>query len=1116
MYFALLGPISVTHEGRALELSGLMPRSLLAALLFRPNVIVPMDDLVEAIWGHSPPQTAAASLQNHVMRLRRMIGDEAGERIRVVPPGYLIRVESGELDSETFTRLCADGRRAARAGQWETSAECLAAALALWRGRPAADATGLYGHEAAIQRLLEARTQATEGRIDAALHLGRHREVISELRALAASHPLAENFHGQLMLALYRAGRQAEALEVFHRLRRTLVEELAVEPSRHIQDIHCAVLRADPSLADPSAAIPAAGDAKPSPVADPLAHGAHGGSRFQLPADTRAFTGREAELEHLIALARAGSRGGDTGPNSNDAGLVVIHAIDGMAGIGKSALAVHAAHRVREDFPDGQLFLDLHGHTPGTDPVSPADALGWLLRSLGTPPQLIPQDLAQRSAYYRNRLNGTRTLIILDNAASTAQVRPLLPGAPGCLVMVTSRKRLTGLDEAHSLALDVLPQADASALFHQIAGPGRVPADHPAVPELTALCGNLPLAVRILAARLRHRRALPVEDLVRVLRDDGSRLGLLQDDDRNLTAVFESSYAALPAAEQRMFRVLGQVPGPDFDDYAAACLADTDRATAERLLQTLLDHNLLAQYVPGRYQFHDLVRLYARSLTLAGAGPSEEGDAALERLLDYYQFTTHAADHFLARHDRSATAASPIRPVAVPDLPDQSHALAWLRAERRNLLAAVAWTGESGQPVRLIALTADLAAFLQQEGPWPTADALQHAAVDAAHAIGDRRGEANALCELGCVMQLNVDFAGGAKLQVQALAIFQELGDRLGEANALCDVGRAQYPVGQYAAASEMLEQALAIYQELDCLHGQGNTFFDLGRVRYSTGHVHAAIELHDQSVAIRRRLGDRLGEADALSEIGRVRLVIGDISGASAPLEQALATFRELGSRLGTAETLRNIARMRQLTGDFSAAAGLMEEAHSIYESLGHRYGMGYALFGMGQAEVSAGDLVGAADHLEQALAIFLGLDHRHGEANALQDLGRLRLAAGDLSAAADLLERSLKAFQDVSDPQGEAEVLTITGALLARTDGPDQALAAYRRALDLAAPIPSPVDEARALEGIGRCMLELGDRAEALTSLRQAVALYQRIQDPGADAAAAFLAELENQGTS
>ncbi|MFC1415970.1 AfsR/SARP family transcriptional regulator [Streptacidiphilus cavernicola] len=600
-----------------------------------------------------------------MLRLRRQLGREAGARIRTVAPGYRVDVLDGELDEAEFLLGCRTGHSLLARGDHQGASRALAAALALWRGDPLTDLPQTADVLVRVRQLLETRLTAWQDRIAADLSLGRHQELVPELRGLAGAHPLREALHGQLMLALYRSGRQAEALEAFQALRRTLVDELGVEPSGPLRHLHSRILGSDPALGPDPVPRPDSGQGGGAEGAEPEAHApvtipdgadavaAASGPRNsgsgvrQLPADTRAFTGRSGELLTLLALAEQADAAGADGPDGPDVGTVVVSAIDGMGGVGKTALVVHAAHRLAERFPDGQLFLDLHGHTPGRAPLTSAEALGRLLRSLGADPRSIPGEPGERAAFYRDRLAGTRTLILLDNAASTAQVRPLLPGAPGSLVLITSRRRLAGLDDADPLHLDPLSRAEARALLHTVAGTERLPVGNPATEEIISLCGCLPQALRIIAARLRHHPVLRPEELAALLRDEKARLDHLSDGERSLVVDFDCSYSALPAAEQLLFRRLSLVPGADFDGCAAAALlgpAATGRepADAERLLESLLDRNLLVQQAPGRYRFHDLVQLYARGVAAgAGAGGPEawEHEAARERLLDYYAGT---------------------------------------------------------------------------------------------------------------------------------------------------------------------------------------------------------------------------------------------------------------------------------------------------------------------------------------------------------------------------------------------------------------------------------------------------------------------------------------------
>ncbi|QMU70579.1 BTAD domain-containing putative transcriptional regulator [Streptacidiphilus sp. P02-A3a] len=1105
MRFNLLGPLSVDDgRGEPVALPAGIPRTVLAVLLLNANQAVSGEKLAQAVWGEERPAATTAGLRNHVSRLRRQLGPAAGRVLTVPDLGYLAQVGDGELDTRVFTDTCAEGRRALHAGDNAAARDTLATALALWRGEPLSDLPTSADAAAEIQRLEETRLLALEGRIEADLRLGRHSELVAETQSLVRAHPLREELHRQLMLALYRAGRQAESLEAFQGLRRTLVEQLGVEPSAPLRELHGRILRADPDLAAPAPTPGTGGAATPGPgAAAAAAPAAVRGPRFQLPVEPRTFTGRTRELDRLLALAREA-------PTGSAAGMVVVSAIDGMAGIGKTALAIRAAHRVREQFPDGQLFIDLHGHTPGMAPLDAGTALDWFLRSLGVPPQLIPVGLGERAAFYRDRLAGTRTLIFLDNAAGAAQVRPLLPATPGCLVMVTSRRRLTGLEDAQSLALDVLPEADAVALLHTVAGPGRIPQDHPAVAELAALCGRMPLAIRITAARLRHRRALRIEDVVEQLHDEHRRLDYLQDADRDLAAVFESSYTALTGAEQRLFRLLAVVPGADFDVYAAANLAGVDERAAERLLESLLDHNLLTQHTPGRYQFHDLLRLYARTLGGQDPGAAGERDTALRELLDYYQQTADLADGHLARYTRPGPPRAAAARAVAPGITDRATALAWMRAEHDNLLAGVGRVAD--QPRRLIALTGALTSYLQQDGPWPQAVALHRAAATAARESDDRLGEANALWDLGRIHYQLGDLAAATGAQEQALAIYQDLGSVHGEARGLYQLGRLRLATGDFPGSAELQERSIAAYRSLPRrLSEEADALQDLGRVRYAEMDLPAAVELFQRALAIFQEFGDGLGEANAHWDLGRMRFAAGDLPEATALFQRSLTIYQDIGSRQGEANALGDLGRVRQAAGDFPVATALQEQALAIFQDIGHRPNEAFARCDLGRVRFAAGDVPAAAEQFERALTIFQDIGSRQGEANARRELGRVRQATGDLTAAAELLERALSLFQDLGEPQGVVEVLVSTGALVAETTGPAEARAVYRRAVDLAREIGSVIEEAMALEGGARCAARAGDRAAALLELRQAVGMYRRIGAAEADRASAFLAALE-----
>ncbi|WP_042384056.1 ATP-binding protein [Streptacidiphilus melanogenes] len=848
------------------------------------------------------------------------------------------------------------------------------------------------------------------------------------------------------------------------------------------------------------AQVPAAAAGRAPDARTPAPHrSGSGGAVFQLPGDTRMFTGRVAEVDRLVALARR-SRG------AGRSRAVVISAINGMGGVGKSALAVHVAHRLKDRFPDGQLFLDLRGHTPGTEPLSPLDALGHLLRSLGTAPQQIPADLGARASLYRDRLAGTRSLVLLDNAAGSAQVRPLLPGEPDCLVLVTSRKRLSGLDDAHSLPLDTLSEAEACELLHEAAGSGRLEAEDPAVRELAGLCGRLPLAVRITGARLRHRPVLRAEDLVAELRDERRRLERLEDEDRGLTAVFDSSYEALPQTERRLLRLLGLVPGDDFDPLAAANLLGTDERTAARLLESLLDHNLLAQHAVGRYHFHDLVHLYARGL-LDEPALTPENDAARERLLDYYTFTAREADGALAHYARPSRRSAGKPPSAAGRPLDRNGALEWMRAERSNLLAAVA--GASGR--RAAVLTAALSAYLYLDGSWALAAPLHEAAAAAARDCGNRSAEAAALCELSRIRHAMGEYPGSVEAGERSLAAFRELEDRHGEAEVLWDLGRTEYVLGNYPAASARIEDALDRFHRLGDGRGEAGTLNDLGRVRMLTGEYAAAGELHERALRICQELGDQSGVATALRDLGRARYSNGDPVAAVDLLGRSLLILREIGSRIGEASSLHDLGHVHHETGRHEEAAVLYEQALTIFQQIGNRQGEANSLWNLGRTRQEAGDYASATDLYDRARVIHEATGNRHGVAATLRESGHAHHLAGDLATAEALYTQALPLLREIGSRPGEITQLTLMGALALDTTGPEAARAHYQEALGLARLTGSSVESARALEGSARAAAMLGQRAEALHDLREAVSLYRSAEAPEAASAAVLLSEWE-----
>ena len=1072
MRFAVLGPLTVHGNGGPVRVGGRLRRTLLSALLLEGGAPVSEDRLTELLWGPAAPGFVGKPLHNQVLRLRQALGEP--ERIQAAAPGYLIRLAPGELDLDVFAGHCASGRRALAEQDWPQAARELGAALALWRGRPLVDVPALAG-DIRLRELAETRLQVLQGRIEADLHLGRHPELLDELHTLVEEHPAHPAFRSQLMLALYRCDRRAEALAVYAAFRDALADELGLEPAAELRELHTRIQSSDPSLAfAPHNASRAAPRTAP--------HSPAGDAPRQLPADVRTFTGRVRELEDLVVAAqKAAAASGEV------TGTVVISALDGMGGIGKTALAVHAAHRVGGRFPDGQLFIDLRGHADAARAVPVEEALAYLLRSLGVPSPGIPAGLAERVALYRTRLADSRTLILLDNAADAAQVRPLLPDGPGCLVLVTSRGRLLGLEGARSLTVDVLGGPEAVALLGKVAGPGRAPAGE-AARELAELCGHMPLALRIVGARLRHQPELTVAGLVAELRDEDRRLDRLTDGERDLTSVFESSFAGLPEPERRALRLLGRLPGPDLDRYAAAHLFALPVPEAARLLESLLSRNLLIQQVSGRYGMHDLVRSYARTLM---SPEHDEAVAARARLLAYYQHTADAA----GRHHTTAIRWRPAPEFSgpAPELADTAAALAWLRAERDCLLAAVA--ARDTPPPRRLDLAVRIAPLLLEDGPWPEAAALHERAARWAEALGDGTGRADALRNLGLVVLSSSERERAQRAFEQARELYRAAGCRAGEADALFRIGRVLTYADEFAAAMEPERAALALFREIGDRHGEAHALQAVADTARLLGRADEALEACEAVLAIYRGLGNRQAEATALQKLGYVQAEIGELHAAAGTLEQALKIDREYGQRQAEGAVLNVLGGVLSLQGEHARADQALRRALELFRDLGYRLGSAVILTHLGQARVAAGDPAAGIGFLERAGATFGELGSDYGETEVARELGWARLALGD-AAGLELLEDVLGRYRGaVLDPPGEVETLVYLGLAAVDRGEARAALAYFGEALPRARAIRRTVAEARALDGAARAHELLGDEAAARELLAAAVAHRRRM---------------------
>jgi tetratricopeptide (TPR) repeat protein len=775
-----------------------------------------------------------------------------------------------------------------------------------------------------------------------------------------------------------------------------------------------------------------------------------------LPRDIASFTGRRQELQELVDAA-AGA-----------VGVVGIHAIGGMAGVGKTTFAVHAAHLLAPRFPAGQIFLPLHGHTPGQRPVDPADALASLLLTAGVAAAQIPAGVEARMALWRDRLAGQQLLLVLDDAASSEQVRPLLPGIGGSLVLITSRRHLTALEDATVISLDTLPPDEAAGLLVRLAArAGLGPAD-PAVAEITRLCGYLPLAIGMVARQLHHHPAWSPAGRAAELAAAVDRLELMATENLSVAAAFNMSYADLTGEQQRLFRRLGLHPGIDIDGYAAAALDGTPLAAARHGLEALYDQCLLTESAQGRYRLHDLIRAHARALA-DHLDLGRDRDQATARLLDYYQHTGALADALITRQasPRPATADGVI-PAAVPALAGREQALAWARADRANLLACLDQATRTGQHARIIALTAGLAALLRHDGPWAEALTRNVTALRSAQHLGDRPGQARALNDLGVVRRLAADYPGAARDLEEALGLYRDIGDRPGQARALTYLGDVRRLAGDYPGAARDLEEALGLYRDIGDRPGQANALGNLGSVRRQAGDFPGAARDLEEALGLSRDLGDGLDQAHALNMLGDVRRLAGDYPGAARDLEEALGLYRDIGDRRGQANALNNLGGVRRATGDTPGAARDLQEAQGIYRDIGYRIGQANALLYLGSVRRATGDYLGAARDLQEAQGIYRDIGDRGGEAELLNEAGTLHRVCGDLRRAGSC----------------------------------------HQQALDLARQIGSSWDEAQALAGLGRCALAAGHTDEAEDRLRSALVIFQRI---GAAEATDVAAELD-----
>jgi DNA-binding SARP family transcriptional activator/uncharacterized protein HemY len=1115
--FAILGPVEVTAGGQRLSIGGQRARAVLARLIVAANHVVGAAAMAGELWPNLEPGRAAAVLQVRVAELRRVFRQAgAADCLVARAGGYVLTAGLEEVDAARFDQLARRGRALLATGDAAGAAGCLEEALGLWRGSPLADVGDLAWAQAEATRLGEARLAAVECHLQARLSCGASGELIAELEALTAGHRLRERLWALQMLALYRSGRQADALAAYQQLRAILVEELGIEPSSELRELHQRILTQDPALAAPAPALvpgPAQGrlrEAETLAAADDASAAlvalATGGPSpavlvpHELPADVGGFIGRAVELAELdFQLPVAGPESG-AAPEP-----VMISAVAGTAGVGKTALAVRWAHRVAGQFPDGQLYVNLRGYDPG-QPMRAGEALAGFMRALGVADADIPLQEAERAARYRSLLSGRRVLVVLDNAATEDQVRPLLPGTSTAMALVTSRDSLAGLvavDGARRLDLDLLPSGEAVALLGTLIG-ARAAADPAAAEALARLCAQLPLALRVAAELAAARPEAPLADLVTELASEGDRLELLGgggDPRAAVASVFSWSYRHLPAGAGRMFRLLGLHPAQHWDLYAAAAVtAAASLAEARRAVRDLARAHLIQPTGSGRYQMHDLLRAYAAGLA-DSHDSGQARQAALTRLFDYYLATCAAATDCLSPVDRTWRPDPPPTATPAPQLNDPGAAQAWLDAELPTLVRVAEYTAGHGWPGHTGHLSATLHAYVNGTGHFIEGIIIARHALDAARGSGDRAAQAAALRRLGNYHCHQGDLQQGTDCLEQAMALARDLGDRLGQAHTDFHLAVAQLFQGRYTHSARSFRQTLALFRELGDRPGESEALSGLGQSYLWQGRYQQAASQLRQGLAVARQARHRHGEAEALCNLGEACWWLGQYPQATGYAQEALTTSRQIGYRVGEADALITLGRVRRRQGQHDEALSCQRQALALYQEFGDRHFQAEALTGTGETLLAAGQHTQAGDCFAAALALASQAGSQREQARALSGLGEVCHGQGLSDQAAGHYQQALALYQHIGDRGGQTEALNGTGETLLATGQPTQAHDCYTAALTLASRTGDRYQQARAHRGLAAACNATGQQGQGQQHWQRALDIYTDLGVPEAE---------------
>ncbi|WP_086823221.1 AfsR/SARP family transcriptional regulator [Allokutzneria sp. NRRL B-24872] len=1062
--FRVLGALEVVVDGEVRPIRAAKLRTLLAGLLLRAPQPLGASDLIDVLWGDKPPATARNAIHIHIGRLRRLLGDDGV--ISTVAGGYVIRPGEVNLDLDRFRELVAAARRASDA---EEEIRLLREALALWRGQVLSDIDSESLADNDITAINAELLAALEQRLDVDLRLGRHREVIAELRALTAEHPLRERFWGQLMVALYRCERQAEALEAFRTASATLRAELNVPPGRELRELHNGILTGSAAVAAPAVAAEAPAKVVP----------------HQLPADITGFVGRR-ELIELLEHER---------PR--------LAVLSGPPGVGKTALSVRVAHRLKQHFPDGQLFANLHGYSSGTAP-STGQVLGRFLRALGVAPDKVPLDVPEQGEMLRHQLAGRKVLMVLDNVANADQVRTFLSAERGCTVLVTSRDTLRELavDGALLESLDVLAADESQSLLSDLLGTRRFADNRAAGEELASLCGNLPLALRIAGANLAGQSRTALSEYVRQLRE-GDRLAVLaveEDEQAAVRATFALSYTSLDTELRRFFRALALQPGPDVTARTAAALADVHVEHASSLLDRLVSASLVHEHVPGRYQFHDLVRLFAQQQSTVEDAAADRS-AARERLLVSYVVDCELAASLITPELYYLPAVEHDTRVVRQELTELLDSHAWMEAELPNLIAAIVFAADNGPRWVAWRLAAYLTSFFRHTRDDADWRLVAEFGLRACLEDNDTHGQAALMRSHSMLHWCMGDNEKSLEYSGQALSLYQEVGDRRGQAQVLSNMGVSHAMAGNQATAVPLLTRGLAIEDELGASRGLANCMLNLGTVYAYIGQVDLAVATFTRSRAIAAELNVRHVEGVAGHNLAILDREAGRFTKALEGFERTLAVWREISSSHDEAAVLDEIAVTEVLLGRYGSALTNANAALRVSAGTGNRVKEVEALNTIASAYVKLGEPERALPVQQEAVRIVGEIGYEHGTVDALIGLAAVRRALGEGDAAVEAGRRALACAVDNGLRLCEPRALTSLAQSHFHVGDAAEAVEHAKRALPVHRETRQRVWEAWTEQVLGSSLRALGNDEDAVVHLRAANEMFAEMGMPEAD---------------